>query len=147
MSRNVAEALRLLDKDVQRAKAGTAGKSTPDSEVARLAKRQVRVVFTNNFDMVVAAVEEDVRVIWFLDRRNNSPTRYNTAKLFFARWDQWEALLASPEVHCLRVSMTRTRLLTKEQARAQASALDRKTKTTRKKFKAQAQQAKLFFSD
>jgi hypothetical protein len=147
MSGNVASALHLLGKDVRRAEPGSPGQGVPDSEVAKKARQQRRVIFTNNFDMVVAAIDEATRVIWFYDQRDNSPTRFNTARLFFLRWEKWENMLASAEADCLRVSMTRTAALTKDQARDQAAALDQRTKAKRKKFKAQAAQPKLFFPD
>lgn len=148
MSSRVAKALNLVEKDVTRTPAAKRGKkATPDNKVARGAKRAGRFVFTNNFDMVVAAVEEDARVIWFYDKHHNSPTLFNQARMFFDKWAYWERLLAPEDAYCIRVSMSRTTLITKEAARKQASRLDRKSKAKRAKIKANAAQGKLDFND
>ena len=148
MSGKVARALKLLDKDVVRSPPARNGKKgRPDSLVARSAKRSKRFVFTNNYDMVVAAVDEGARIIWFYDRKQNSPTRYNTARLFFQKWEYWEQRLSPPDAYCLRVSMDRTTLITKEAARRQASSLDKKQKSKKKAIVDKVKQGKLAFDD
>lgn len=148
MSSRVAKALNLLGKDVQRTPAAKAGRqATPDAKVARGAKRADRVVFTNNFDMVVAAADEGARLIWFYDRRQNSPTLFNQARLFFRKWERWEELLADPTVECIRVSMSRTTKVSAAAARKQAASLDRRQKAKRRRITAYANQPPLSYED
>src|SRR5690606_9492588 len=97
-----AQALNLVGKDVKRTPAARRdGKGRPDYLVARGAKRSGRFVFTNNYDMVVAATEEDARVIWFYDKHHNSPTLFDQAVMFFNKWEQWERTLAPEDVYCI----------------------------------------------
>lgn len=130
MSRSVGKALALLDRNVTLAPVSKQQgvKGEPDVDVALRAKRQRRCIFTNNFDMVVAAVSVDAPIIWFFDRKQNSPTKFDTAWLWFRKWDYWERTLSPPDAYCLRVSMDRTTLITKEAALAQASRLDIRAK-------------------
>lgn len=146
MSGSVAKALELLDKDVKRARPARRGETAvPDEVVARQARESNRLVFTNNFDMVVAAVSEDTRLIWFFDQKNNSPTKFMTARLFFYKWDRWERMLSPSDTYCLRVSMDRSTLISKNAAFSQASRLDRKQKATRRRVAAYTAQGKLAF--
>ncbi|MGI8755469.1 MAG: DUF5615 family PIN-like protein [Acidimicrobiales bacterium] len=146
MSSRVAKALALVGKDVQRTNAAKPGKpANPDVVVARRARSTGRVLFTNNFDCVVAAVNEDTRLIWFYDHKNNSPTLFNQAWLFFRKWDDWEERFAKSDLFCLRVSMGRTTPITKEAAMKQASALDRRSKRQRRRAKAHASATQLSF--
>jgi predicted nuclease of predicted toxin-antitoxin system len=148
MSSRVAKALNLLGKDVTRTPAAKRGeKGRADDVVARSAKRSKRFVFTNNYDMVVAAVQENARVIWFYDKNHNSPTKFDTAWLFFRKWNDWEQKLSPPDIYCLRVSMDRTTVITKEAAYKQASALDRKLQKTKRRVAAYTAQEKLAFED
>ena len=148
MSGDVAKALGLLGKDVIRTKPARPGHpGRKDTEVARDAKRQGRLVFTNNFDMVVAAVQEDARVIWFYDKKHNSPTKYVTARLFFFRWEFWEQRLSTPDAYCMRVSMDRSQLISKEAAHKQASRLDRRSKRKKVEAAVRSTHPRLSFDD
>jgi len=148
MSNGVAMALRLLGKDVKRTPATREGQEpTPDFKVARGSRSQGRVLFTNNFDCVVAATQEDCRVIWFYDKNQNSPTLFSQAWLFFRKWDDWEARFADESCYCIRVSMSRTTEISKEKAFKQANSLHIRRERKRQQIDANKDQLRMKFDD
>lgn len=119
-STNVAKALACLGKHVTYVGApNQVKKSTEDRGVARWAKQRGYVVFTFNFDMVLAASEEDVRFIWF-DQRKRNLNKLETALILLKQWDKWEKELANPSVRCLKVGRNSIERLNPRQARQRA---------------------------
>lgn len=127
MSSDVARALQLLDKNVRWiGEERQPRKGTPDDVIARIAQNERRYVFTNNFDMILAAVAEGAAFIWFFDGEQNALTKFDTAWLFFRKWETWERMLANESIECLRVSRHRSTPTTFERARRQAEEQIRK---------------------
>jgi hypothetical protein len=121
MSSYVARALELLDKDVQHVGGqGQPPKGSDDPLVVQIAHRQQRLIFTQNFDMVIAAADSEARFIWFETHGKNDLTRFETAWLFFRRWNSWEALADRDLVDCLRVTRTTTAAMSFPEARGKA---------------------------
>lgn len=123
MSSDVARALALLDLNVRWVGAERQpSKGTPDDAIARIAQSEKRYIFTSNFDMILAAASEGAAFIWFFDGEHNALTKFDTARLFFRKWQRWERLLTDESIECLRVSRHRTTPTTFERARRQAEA-------------------------
>lgn len=94
--------------------------------MVEIARREDRCIFTNNYDLIVAASDLGARFIWFHDGLDNSLTKFDTAWLVFRKWGDWEERLSDGSVQCLKVSRNRTVNTTPERARRQAADLDRR---------------------
>lgn len=120
MSASVARALRELGKSVVHVGGpNQPTKGTDDSGVAAFAHRWKRLVFTQNFDMVIAAAGQGVRFIWY-DGRGGTMTKMETALLLLTRWDEWERTLSDPSVDCIQCTKRGTECLDFEEARRRA---------------------------
>ena len=148
MSGDVAAALGLLGLNVRRVgDKGQPPRGTGDGQVAAAARKQGRYIFTNNFDMIVSAVNEKASFIWFFDRKDNSPSKYNQGLLFMLRWNSWEDTLAQSDVECLRVSMGRSTPITLEGAKSQAQEQMERREKNRARQAAYRDAPRLNFDD
>lgn len=121
MSVRVARALAALGKPVTFiGQKGQLPKGSLDPEVASFAKVEKRAVFTVNYDMVLAACDQQTRFIWF-DKRGREPLMIELASICLSQWPQWEAAMADPGVHCLKVGRKSLEALSLPEARRRAT--------------------------
>lgn len=103
--------------------------------VARAAKKENRVLLTANYDMVLFAIDEGTRFIWF-DQRGRSPTRLEMAHIALNKWDEWEELLSDPSVNCLKVGRSAVEVLSIKAARARAERRFKASQKTKVRVRA-----------